>query len=99
MKVELIYFEGCPNVEPARRNLKKAFDSAGITEKWIEWDQKDKAAPDYVRKYGSPTILVNGTDIMGGPGDCCAPDSCRIYEGGAPSAEKIRAVLEKRYCP
>lgn len=99
MKIELVYFEGCPNAEPARRNLKKAFEAAGIEAQWTEWDQKDKAAPDYVRQYGSPTILVNGKDIMGGPGDCCAPDSCRIYEGGAPSVEKIREALEKRCCP
>jgi len=35
-------------------------------------------SPDYVRKYGSPTILVDGEDVAGeAPGDGAA--SCRMY--------------------
>ena len=99
MKIELIYFDGCPNADPARENLKKAFVAAGIEEPWGEWEQNNPDAPDYVQQYGSPTILVDGKDIAGGPGECCAPNSCRIYEdGNAPSVERIKAALGKGRC-
>lgn len=94
MKIEMIYFKGCPNVGKARENLKKALDDSGAPAEWAEWEQSDNNAPDYAQQYGSPTILVNGKDIMGGPGDCCAPDSCRIYEGGAPSVEMIKSAIK-----
>lgn len=99
MKVELIYFEGCPNAEPARQNLKKAFDAAGIKAEWTEWEQGAANTPEYARQYGSPTILIDGKDIAGGPGECCAPASCRIYEGGVPSVDLIRSKLTKGCCP
>ncbi|MBI1215482.1 MAG: hypothetical protein GC185_06665 [Alphaproteobacteria bacterium] len=92
MKTELIYFEGCPNAAFARENLRKALD-AGDGAEWTEWEQSDENAPDYVRQYGSPTILVDGKDIAGGPSDCCAAHSCRLYEGGVPSVDMIRKAL------
>ncbi len=99
MKIELIYFDGCPNVGLAREHIKQAFTAIGIDEQWQEWEQGNPDAPDYVQQYGSPTILVDGKDIAGGPGDCCAPNSCRIYEGGnAPSVEMIKTAIGARCC-
>jgi len=81
-----------------RENLRKAFETSGIKAEWTEWEQSNENAPDYARQYGSPTILVDGKDIAGGPGDCCAPESCRIYEGGVPSVEMIQTALNKGCC-
>jgi len=99
MKIELIYFDGCPNADKARENIRKAFAAAGIDMGWTEWEQSNPEAPEHVHQYGSPTILVNGKDVAGGPGDCCAPNSCRIYDGGAPSVALIQSKLDKRCCP
>ena len=97
MNIELVYFEGCPNADAARENLSKACGELGIAAAWQEWDQNDGSVPDHVKAFGSPSILVNGKDIAGGPDDCCQAKSCRIYEDGkgAPEVEMIRAALEK----
>ena len=92
MKIELIYFDGCPNADKARKNLKKAFEEGGIDAGWTEWEQKNPKAPAYVRQYGSPTILVDGKDIAGMPDGSGAP-SCRLYDGGAPSVALIKSRL------
>lgn len=99
MKIELIYFNGCPNIEPARENIRNALTESNLDVQWLEWEQSDKSAPDYTKQYGSPTILVDSKDVAGGPDDCCAPNSCRLYENGrAPSVEMITSALKKECC-
>lgn len=95
MNIELIYFKGCPNVEPTRANLKAALKKIDGVAKWQEWEQNNPDAPAYVKGYGSPTILVEGQDIAGGPGDCCARGNCRIYPDGTgtPTQEMILKAL------
>ncbi len=92
MKVELIYFEGCPNAAPARNNLERAVADAGCGCKITEWKQGDAKAPDYIRHYGSPTILIDGKDIMGVSDG--GADTSRLYEGGVPSVATIQAALK-----
>lgn len=77
-KVELIYDSTCPNKDKARANLMKALSLAGAAPSWTEWERGDPGSPDHVRRYGSPTILVNGEDVAGeAPGDGAA--TCRMY--------------------
>jgi hypothetical protein len=97
MNVELIYFNGCPNVEATRKNIEIALKNAGAETTWQEWEQSDPAAPDYTKQYGSPTVLVDGKDVAGGPGDCCARGNCRLYPDGTgiPKPEMIQQALEK----
>ncbi len=97
MTIELIYFDGCPNVEATRETIKSACAAAGIKPDWKEWNQHDKDAPSYTQGYGSPTILVNGKDVAGEKSDCCATGNCRIYDNmtGVPSVEMIQQALNK----
>ena len=89
--IELIYFDGCPNADAARENLRAALTAAGLAVAWQEWNQSDPMAPDHVKCYGSPSVLVNGRDVKGQePGDVAL--SCRA--DGVPSPESIRAALE-----
>jgi len=53
------------NADAARGRLKKAFAYFGRAPRWTEWEQHDQNAPDYAKRYGSPTILVDGKDIAG----------------------------------
>ncbi len=98
-KVELIYDRDCPNVDEARAELKKAFDELGMAPKWMEWERGDPSSPPYVRRYGSPTILVEGKDVAGEIPAKDEASCCRVYgdpAGGlrrAPSAEMIARVL------
>lgn len=98
-RVELVYDADCPNVEAARSQLRLALAQAGQAPQWGEWERSDPAAPPYVRRYGSPTILVDGRDVAGGaPTDA---NCCRLYHGengrlqGVPSAETIAAALRQ----
>ena len=89
--IELIYFDGCPNLEAARANLQQALEEANVPPKWREWEQSDADAPAHVQQHGSPTILVNGRDVTGAEVVVAAP-SCRA--DGAPSVAAIGAALE-----
>ncbi len=98
--VELIYDKDCPNVEETRGRLKLALAEAGFGAQWQEWERSDAKSPDYVRGYGSPTILVNGKDVAGAlPAD--GAKCCRVYSdksgkiSGVPSSEVITSVLLK----
>lgn len=98
-KVELIYAADCPNVEAARSQLRLALARAGKAPEWKERERSDPAAPSHVRRYGSPTILVDGRDVAGGvPTEA---DCCRLYQGeygrlqGVPSAETIASALRQ----
>ncbi len=99
VNAELIYDGDCPNVEAARERLKSALAKGGFETRWQEWERSDAASPDYVKKYGSPTILIDGKDVGGAlPGD---GKSCRVYTdsdgnlSGVPSPEAIASALSK----
>lgn len=97
MTVELIYLPGCPNVAQARANLLRAFAASGRPARWAEWDNTDESTPAHLLGYGSPTILVDGRDVEGGP-SANGGSACRLYGhhaayDGAPSVERIAATL------
>ncbi len=87
--VELVYDYDCPNVSKARAQLLRAFAETGIPPRWSEWERADPASPDYVRGYGSPTILVDGKDVAGVAGSDSI-SCCRLYTG--PSGEMPGAL-------
>lgn len=103
MLVELIYDTDCPNVEASREALREAFRIAGLQPAWTEWDRTAPDGPAYAQRYGSPTILVNGRDIAGAPGN--EESCCRLYNNGGrglegvPSAERIAEALSARGQP
>lgn len=100
MIVELVYEKTCPNIARARKQLIKAFAESGVPVRWQEWEVSDRAAPDHIHGYGSPTILVNKKDVSGqmkqGDDYCC-----RIYSHdeaaskGVPAVSDISNALEK----
>ena len=99
-RVELVYDGDCPNVSDTRAALLQAFTRAGVSAAWVEWERKAPDSPDYVREYGSPTLLVDGKDVAGTrPGE--EVDCCRLYAGGenelrrVPPVNQIVAALTK----
>jgi len=99
MKIEFLYFDGCPNHETALRNLKEVLSEAGLTEE-IEIINIEK--PEDVAKHrflGSPSIRINGKDL-----EVTEDESteylmrCRRYKNGDviegfPSKELIKVNL------
>jgi hypothetical protein len=78
LNVKLIYDSGCPNTEAARRHLQHALAAAGLPDIWKEWNRTDPTCPPHARYFGSPTILVDGRDLVG---ETARENTgtCRIY--------------------
>lgn len=91
-EVHLLYFEGCPNFEKAKENLKAAIDQLGLSLQWREVNLKDPQTPEAWRGFPSPTILINGSELITGATASEGTSSCRF--GGAPKAELIAAKLQ-----
>ena len=87
--IELVFFEGCPNVDRARANLRSALQSAGADGAWREWDLSSDGTPEHLTAHGSPTVLIDGHDVTGDTNPASAM-ACR--SDGVPSAALI---LEK----
>ena len=93
----LLYFPECPHVDAARAQLGRAFAALGLPPDWSEVDVTRADAPPALRAWASPTILVDGRDVVGAaPG---AASACRLYpdseERGAPPLERILAALRR----
>lgn len=88
--IELVYFEGCPNAERARDNLRAALEVVGAPTDWDEWDLALEATPERYRRHGSPTVLVEGRDVTG-DGTGAVAMACR--SDGAPSVSAIAESL------
>ncbi len=80
--VQILYFEGCPNHDPARALVERLARQLRIDP---EIELVEVADPDdavALRFLGSPTVRVDGVDVE--PGAEARRDfafSCRIYRG------------------
>jgi hypothetical protein len=101
MKIELLYFEGCPNHLPAMEMLREILDSLWRKDQIHQVEVHTQAEAEAIRFVGSPSIRINGSDIE--PWARTAKDfglSCRTYldgpqRGGVPSRELLRhAIME-----
>ena len=88
--IELVYFDGCPNADRARENLRSALETVGADPDWDEWDLASASTPERYRGHGSPTVLVDGRDVTGSDGGAAAM-ACR--SDGPPSVSAIAERL------
>ena len=101
MKIEILYFEGCPNHEAAERAVREILDETGVTAEIVLVDVPDQATAERVRFPGSPTIRVDGEDVA--PNGTAGEYSlrCRVYKtisglGGGPEKDMIRNVILRK---
>jgi hypothetical protein len=99
--VEVMYFDGCPNVDLALRQVRAALASAGLDGN-VDLAMTrigDDVEAARKRFLGSPTVLVDGHDVER---DAVARDDyglqCRVYwhddhRNGAPPSHWIAAAL------
>jgi hypothetical protein len=96
MRIEVLYFEGCPNYLPAIDRLRTVLQQEGLTAEVSEVEVKDDIAAKALKFIGSPTIRVNGLDIEAGSrGVNETGFACRFYPGGLPLEEMIRVALRE----
>ncbi len=98
MKVEVLYFDGCPTYVAAEKAVREALAEEGI-EAGVELVtvNTDEEA-QRLRFPGSPTIRVDDRDLFPVPGRAEYALGCRMYatpEGlkGSPTAEMLREAL------
>ena len=96
MKIEVLYFEGCPNHIPAMKIVRETLDSLGRQDEIHQIEIQTQAEAEAIGFVGSPSIRINGSDIE--PWARTAREfglSCRTYVNGSdydgvPSRELLR---------
>ncbi len=98
MKVELLWFDGCPSYLRARELLEQVLREENVSTP-IEMIQVYDDADALAKKFlGSPTIRLNDMDPFAEPGQDHYAMQCRVYrtpEGlkGVPTKEMLRAAV------
>lgn len=98
MDVTLLYFDNCPNWKVADDRLTtvaRDLPDVKITRRLVDTPEE----AERVGFRGSPSILVDGVDILA---DADAPVglSCRVYQtpngpAGSPTLEQLRSALSR----
>ncbi len=96
MKLELLYFDDCPNWSIAAERLNDI-----ATRRGLAVERRVVATPEEAqacRFRGSPTILVDGEDPFAS-GDEPFGLACRVYQtpdgpAGSPTTEQLGAVID-----
>jgi hypothetical protein len=99
VKIEVLYFDGCPNHEALLPRLRELLDQVQVASPVELVDVPDDAAAQRERFLGSPTLRVDGRDIE--PGADARTDfglKCRLYRtatemSGTPPQEWLLAAL------
>jgi hypothetical protein len=81
VKIELLRFSGCPHVNEARQLLVDCLNEIGLGD--IQIDDREGEFP-------SPSIVIDGRDVMGEPTVIAA--CCRL---DLPTRERVLAALAR----
>jgi hypothetical protein len=89
MRIELLYFDGCPSYEAFLPRLYELLAQAHVQAPVEQRRVEDDAAAQSECFLGSPTLLVDGVDIEPGAGDRADYGlKCRLY----PAEEGLRGA-------
>lgn len=81
MRIELFTAPGCPNADAARAILVGCLTAVGI----------DVPIIDRVGHYPSPTVLVDGVDVMRPNAAAPMGDACRL---DVPTSQRVLDALQ-----
>jgi hypothetical protein len=101
MKIEVLYFDGCPNHKPAVERVQQLLRDEGAVAEVVEVNVSDGSIAQKVGFLGSPSIRVNKLDVE--PEARAARDygmMCRTYavdgrREGLPSREMLRQAIRE----
>jgi hypothetical protein len=79
MRIEVRHIPGCPHVDAARQLLLDCLEDLGLP---------TTAVVERTGPFPSPSIVVNGTDVMGAPE--VMSSSCRL---DVPTRDRVLAAL------
>jgi hypothetical protein len=100
MKIEILYFDGCPNHKQATDLVRESLRELAISAEVLEVNVPDAATAEAVRFLGSPSIRVEGMDVE--PAARARREyalCCRTYGtdgriAGLPSRDLLRQALK-----
>jgi hypothetical protein len=101
MKIEVLYFDGCPNHKPAVERVRQVLAEEGLSAEVVEVNVSGTSIAQHVGFLGSPSIRVSGLDVE--------PEArrarvygmmCRTYavngrREGLPSCEMLRQAVRE----
>jgi hypothetical protein len=101
MTVELLWWDGCPSYPEALDDLRRVLREEGVEAEIVDVEIEDDEQARRERFPGSPTIRIDGEDIV--PPDEGEPFSltCRVYrtrEGriaAVPDPEDVRDAVRR----
>jgi hypothetical protein len=101
MTVELLWWEGCPSYPEALDDLRRILREEGVDAEIVHVEIEDDEQARRQRFPGSPTIRIDGEDVVP-PGEG-EPFSltCRVYRtrdgriSAVPDPEDVRAAVRK----
>lgn len=105
MKVEVLYFDGCPNHDALLPHLRKLLSAAGTSTEIELLRVEDADVAERERFLGSPTVRIGGKDVE--PHADQRSDfglKCRLYatpDGlrGVPTDEWVLTALKRAKTP
>jgi len=98
-RVQILYFEGCPNHEPTRALVERIAAELRVEPEIHALEVPDADAAMQLRFLGSPTVRVNGRDVEPGADERHEfVLACRVYRSergfsGQPQKRWIREAL------
>ena len=101
VKVELLFFDGCPSHERLMPRLRELLDDAGVSEEIGLIPVETLEAADEQRFLGSPTLRIDGVDVDPTAGERTDYGlKCRIYRTGngqraLPADEWMIAAIDR----
>jgi hypothetical protein len=99
MRVQLLYFDGCPHRTAMEERLREALTLSGIPQAIEHCLVETPEEADEYRFAGSPSILLNGRDpFTTSPSDVGL--TCRMYStpdgaAGAPTVVQLLAAIRR----
>lgn len=102
MKIEVLYFDGCPNHKPALERVRHVLAEEGLSAEVLEVNVSETSMAQKVGFLGSPSIRVNGVDVEPEARSARAYGMmCRTYavngrREGLPSHEMLRQAMREQ---
>ncbi len=97
VKVELLWFSGCPNWRDTDARLRQAMAEVDVSTEVLLVEVATPEDAERLRFRGSPTVLVDGADPFADEADPVGL-SCRVFRTphglhGAPTVEMLVSAL------
>ena len=100
IKIEVLYFDGCPN-HTALERVRQVLAEEGLSAEILEVNVSEPSIAQKVGFLGSPSIRVNGLDVEpDARGERACGMMCRTYavtgrSEGLPSREMLRQAMRE----